>query len=88
MDLSNAEDLELLVGQIQAFVKRKLPIRFGFVPLAKTSSAIEQAKIAYHLLDSYGLSATMTYLGSLRGAKKVGSATKASFENAVKDRKL
>lgn len=44
------------------FVKRKIPIRFGIVPLAASVAAIDQAKVAYHLLDTYGLSAVFTYL--------------------------
>jgi UDP-glucose:glycoprotein glucosyltransferase len=88
MDLSDMEDVQLLAGQIQSFVKRKLPIRFGIVPLTKNSGAIEQAKVMYHLLDSYGLAAALAYLEDLLVAKKTVSASKTSFEAAVKHRSL
>ena len=62
LDFSDVKDVELLVESLQTFVKRKIPIRFGIVPLAASEAAINQAKVAYHLLDSYGLSAVLAYL--------------------------
>jgi len=60
------EDVQLIVESIQSFVKRKVPIRFGLVPLTKTTAALEQAKVIYHLLDAYGLPTAITYLESVR----------------------
>ena len=54
--------VELLVESIQTFVKRKIPIRFGIVPMTTSAAAINQAKIVYYLLDAYGLSAVFAYL--------------------------
>lgn len=88
MDLSLPEDIQLVVEQIQGFVKRKLPLRFGIVPLTTTSSAAEQAKFVYHLLDSYGLSAAMAYLETFVKSKKIVSASQSEFEGIVKGRKL
>ena len=62
LDLSDVKDVELLVESLQTFVKRKIPIRFGIVPLATSEAAINQAKLVYHLLDTYGLSAVLAYL--------------------------
>ena len=62
MDLSDVKDAELLVESLQTFVKRKIPIRFGIVPTMNSDAAVEQAKIAYHLLDTYGLSTVLAYL--------------------------
>ena len=62
LDLSDVKDVELLVESLQTFVKRKIPIRFGIVPLATSEAAINQAKVVYHLLDAYGLSAVLAYL--------------------------
>lgn len=62
LDFSDVKDVELLVESLQTFVKRKIPIRFGIVPLATSEAAINQAKVAYHLLDTYGLSAVLAYL--------------------------
>lgn len=56
------KDVQLLVESLQTFVRRKVPIRFGIVPTAATSASQEQAKVIYHLLDTYGLSAVFTYL--------------------------
>ena len=88
MDFSNAEDIRLLVEQIQGFVRRKLPLRFGIVPLTTTSDSTEQAKIVYHLWESYGLSAAMKYLESCLSLKKRVSASQSKIDEAVRGRKL
>ena len=62
VDLTNVNDIETIVEQLQVVVKRKVPIRFGLVPLIATPSMVEQAKIVYFLWDSYGLSAVLSYL--------------------------
>lgn len=62
LDLSDVKDVELLVESLQTFVKRKIPIRFGIVPLTVSEAATDQAKVVYHLLDTYGLSAVFAYL--------------------------
>lgn len=62
MDLTDVKDAELLIESLQTFVKRKIPIRFGIVPITSSEAAIEQAKIAYHLLDAYGLGTVLAYL--------------------------
>ena len=65
MDLTDLKDIEIIVEQLQMVVKRKVPIRFGIVPLLATSAMRDQAKVAYHLLDAYGLSAVLAYLESV-----------------------
>ena len=62
VDLTNVNDIETIVEQLQVVVKRKVPIRFGLVPLVVTPPMVEQAKIVYFLWDSYGLSAVLSYL--------------------------
>ena len=62
LDLTDVKDIELLVESLQIFVKRKIPIRFGIVPITTSAAARDQAKIVYHLLDTYGLSAVFAYL--------------------------
>ena len=52
----------MLIEPLQTFVKRKIPIRFGIVPTTNSAAAIDQAKLVYHLLDTYGLSAVFAYL--------------------------
>lgn len=43
-------------------MKRKIPIRFGLVPITATEGAAKQARVVYHILDTYGLGALMQYL--------------------------
>ncbi|KAI4161027.1 MAG: hypothetical protein LQ342_005190 [Letrouitia transgressa] len=86
IDPTDAKDLELLVESLQAFVKRKVPIRFGIVPCGPSLGAQEQSKVIYYLLDTYGLSSVFTYLEMSLQGKKLSSVQKASFEAAVKDR--
>ena len=75
MDLSDVKDAELLVESLQTFVKRKIPIRFGIVPTTKSEAAVEQAKIAYHLLDTYGLSTVLAYLEAVSHVPSPNSCT-------------
>lgn len=62
IDLTDTKDVELLVESLQAFVKRKVPIRFGIVPCGLSLGAQEQSKVIYYLLDTYGLGSVFTYL--------------------------
>ena len=62
MDLSDIKDIEIVVETLQMVVKRKVPIRFGIVPMISSPTAIEQAKVVYHLWDTYGLSSVFFYL--------------------------
>lgn len=75
MDLSDVKDAELLVESLQTFVKRKIPIRFGIVPTMNSDAAVEQAKIAYHLLDTYGLSTVLAYLEAVSHVPSPNSCT-------------
>ncbi|OBT47976.1 hypothetical protein VE00_01685 [Pseudogymnoascus sp. WSF 3629] len=88
VDLSNLEDVELVVTQLSEFVKRALPLRFGLVPLTNSDAALEQAKIAYYLLDSYGLSTMVAYLNGYFASKGTPSSRSANFEAAIEERKL
>ncbi|KFZ10625.1 hypothetical protein V501_05095 [Pseudogymnoascus sp. VKM F-4519 (FW-2642)] len=88
VDLSNLEDVELVVTQLSEFVKRALPLRFGLVPLTNSNAALEQAKIAYYLLDSYGLSTMVAYLNGYFASKGTSSSRNANFEAAIEERKL
>ena len=88
LDLTDPKHAELLVESIQAFVKRKIPIRFGIVPIVNSKVAEDQAKVLHHLSNSYGLSAVLAYLEkSIQGAKAV-SANKAAFDTVISDREL
>ncbi|KAL4926812.1 putative UDP-glucose:glycoprotein glucosyltransferase [Aspergillus undulatus] len=102
VDLSNIEDVDLVTTSIQVFVKRKIPVRFGIVPLASSTESTSQAKVAYYLQETFGLSSLMAYLTevfllslvayyllkSKQGAqtKKLATPNKASFLAATQDR--
>lgn len=62
IDFSDYKDVELVVENVQSFVKRQVPVRFGLVPITQTDAAREQAKVMYHLFDTYGLAAGLGYL--------------------------
>lgn len=62
LDLTDLKDTELVVESLQTFVKRGIPIRFGIVPSINSEAAVQQAMIVYHILDTYGLGAVISYL--------------------------
>lgn len=62
VDLADAEDISMVVQQIQHFIKKRIPVRFGIVPTFQEGASREQAKVARHLLHAYGLGAFMGYL--------------------------
>ena len=62
LDLADAKDIEMLVETLQAFVRRKIPIRFGIVPSTNSELAISQAKVLYHIVEAYGLSPALAHL--------------------------
>ena len=88
MDFTEPEDVRLIVDTMLSFVKRKLAIRIGLVPITKTPNGAEQAAIIYHLLDAYGLTAVISYLESSYASKKLASPDKASFESTIEGKKL
>ncbi|TDZ19683.1 UDP-glucose:glycoprotein glucosyltransferase [Colletotrichum orbiculare MAFF 240422] len=87
LDPSNADDLNVL-SQLNMFVKRKLPIRFGIVPLTPTKEATAITQILYYLLDSYGFDAFFEYLDTVVSESKTDKPSKAAFEKAIKDKEL
>ena len=52
VDFSEPEDVRMIVETLQSFVKRKLTIRIGLVPISNTIHSLEQARVVYHLLDT------------------------------------
>ncbi|KAF2478130.1 UDP-glucose:glyco protein glucosyltransferas-like protein [Lindgomyces ingoldianus] len=88
VDFTSNDEVFTVVETIQGMVKRGIPIRWGLVPKAKTAASEEQAKIVYHLLDTYGLSAVMNYLAASRDAKKLSAPDKAVFDAIIKSAKL
>lgn len=62
IDFSDPISVHRATETVQDFVKRKIPIRFGLVPVMTTEGAAKQAQVVYHILDTYGLGALMQYL--------------------------
>ncbi|KAI1332210.1 glycosyltransferase family 24 protein [Xylariaceae sp. FL0255] len=88
VDFSNPEDIGLVIGHLQEFVKRLLPIRFGLVPLTASKEAEAQTKVVYYLVENYGLASVMAYLKGLNVGHEAVQVNQASFEKTIKDRKL
>lgn len=88
VDFTKAEDVTLVTRQLLAFMKRGIPVRFGLVPLTPTGEAIEQAKVLYHLLNTYGLAALSTYLEKSLEASSTDKPNEDIFNLAIKDREV
>ncbi|KAL2828795.1 UDP-glucose:glycoprotein glucosyltransferase-domain-containing protein [Aspergillus pseudoustus] len=86
IDLSSAEDVDLVTTTIQTFVKRKIPVRFGVVPASYSSGSTAQVKVAHYLQETYGLASLMDYLEESARKGKLATPDKATFLAATKDR--
>lgn len=87
LDFSKLDDVKVITEHLLVFMKRLIPIRFGLVPLTPTGESIEQAKVLYHLLDTYGLASVVSYLEMSLEAETTGSPDEEIFKKATKDRK-
>lgn len=87
VDLSNEEDVVLVVQRLQGLVRRALPVRFGLVPLTPTKKAEERAKVAYYLIENYGLTSLMSFLESFVTEDQATLSEQASFDKAIQNRK-
>ncbi|KAJ3578882.1 hypothetical protein NPX13_g1689 [Xylaria arbuscula] len=87
VDLSNLDDIKLVVERLQSLVKRALPIRFGLVPLSPTKKAEERAKLVYYLTQNYGLPSVMSFLESYTIEGQETQAEQTAFDKAIKNHK-
>jgi len=87
-DLTNMEDIRLVAETLSGFVKRKLAIRIGFVPITSTNEGAQHATVVYHLLETYGLAALFTYLEETYSTKAVKTPSGSSFQKAIDGRKV
>ena len=62
LDLADSKDVEVLLRSLLSFVMRKIPIRFGIVPVLSSQQSTEQAKAIYYLYETYGLDPMISYL--------------------------
>jgi UDP-glucose:glycoprotein glucosyltransferase len=84
VDFTNLEDGKAF-GQLAQFMQRGITIRFGIVPLATTPESTAQAKVVYHLMETYGFEALITYLQESEEGPE-GAANKKSFARAIDGR--
>ncbi|EPE03379.1 udp-glucose glycoprotein glucosyltransferase [Ophiostoma piceae UAMH 11346] len=88
VDLTKKADIHLIVNQLVDFVRRRLPVRFGLVPLTPTPEAAKQAKVVYYLLETHGLIAVVGYLTQTLKDGKAASPNASIFKSIVKDHDL
>ncbi|EME80870.1 glycosyltransferase family 24 protein [Pseudocercospora fijiensis CIRAD86] len=90
IDFADFNDALLVVESLKGFVKRRVPIRVGVVPIIKSPDSEAQAKIIHYLIDRYGLATALNYLEtSLETAgRKYGPVIEKLFSTAVETGKL
>ncbi|KAM0429912.1 hypothetical protein ACHAQK_010885 [Fusarium lateritium] len=84
VDFTNVEDGRAF-GQLAQFMQRGVTLRFGIVPLATTPTAAAQARVVYHLMETYGFEALITYLQESEEGPD-GAANKKAFSRAIDSR--
>jgi hypothetical protein len=62
LDFSDPKSARLVAETILGIIKRKVPLRWGIVPVFSTNDGEKQARVIYHLQDSYGLVSVIDYL--------------------------
>jgi len=88
VDFSDPKAVMMVVETLQDIIVRKIPCRWGIVPVANTKEATEQARVIYHLQETYGLAAMMEYLQTLLLKKKTGSPHLATFDKVKENRRV
>ncbi|CAP81259.1 hypothetical protein E8E15_008571 [Penicillium rubens] len=88
MDFSNPEHMMLAAGNLHAFIKRGIPVRFGLVPTTSSPESIAQLKVAHYLFDAYGIDSLVQYFEELASKGKMGFPDKSCFQSATRGRDL
>ncbi len=88
IDMGNIKDIELVCTSLQSLVRRSVPIRMALIPTGTTETADFYAKVAYHVLDTYGLTALMNFFSDVVASKKLAPSPEKSFNAAIKARTL
>jgi UDP-glucose:glycoprotein glucosyltransferase len=84
VDFTNIEDGRAF-GQLVQFMQRGVTLRFGILPLATTPASAAQAKVVYHLMETYGFESLITYLQESEEGPE-GAANKKAFSRAINGR--
>lgn len=88
VDFSDMKSVSLVAETLQDIIKRKVPCRWGLVPITATKEAAEQARVVYHIQETYGLAALMEYLETSLSKKKTASPHAGTFQNIMDNRKV
>jgi UDP-glucose:glycoprotein glucosyltransferase len=104
VDFTSKESVFQVVETVLGLIQRGIPIRWGLVPDTNTPGAAEQAKVVYHLLETYGISAVTNYLDAVsesrtsandmlimsqsQEGKKLSHPDKTIFDASIKDAEL
>ncbi|KAK0113891.1 hypothetical protein ONS96_014742 [Cadophora gregata f. sp. sojae] len=88
VDFTDPQDVLIVADTLLSFVKRKLAIRIGLVPLTTNQHQVEHAKVVYHLLETYGITSAMSYLEAAYTREKLTAPTAESFKTAIGERKV
>ncbi|KAJ6071596.1 hypothetical protein N7499_009610 [Penicillium canescens] len=88
VDLSDPENMMLIAGNLHAFIKRGIPVRFGLVPLSSSPESVAQLKVAHYLFDAYGLDSLVKYFEAYATKGKRGFPDKSCFVTATKEHEL
>ena len=88
VDLTDVNDLEIVVEGLQMFVQRSIPIRFGFVPLQNSDDAQMEAMAAHYLQEYYGLSTLMAYFTACMRDRRSPGFNDNRFRSVIEGRDL
>lgn len=86
VDVSVADDAMLVIRQLQTFIKRGVPVRFGLVPVSSSPESTAQLKVVHYLQETFGLGSLIHYLEQSVEKGKTGSPDKSIFASATKER--
>lgn len=88
VDFSDPKAVMMVVETLQDIITRKIPCRWGIVPVTNTKESTQQALVIYHLQETYGLAAMMEYLQTLLLKKKTASPHLATFDKVKENRRM
>ena len=88
IDFSDPKSVWVVVETLQDIIKRKVACRWGLVPVTSSPEAAEQARVVYHIQETYGLAALMEYLGISLSKKKTSLPDASSLQTIAENRKL
>jgi UDP-glucose:glycoprotein glucosyltransferase len=86
IDMTNLKDIEMVVASLQSLVRRSVPLRIALVPAGTGDVSNAYSKAAYHILDTYGLSALMKFFSEMVAGKQLSTNPENIFAAAIAGR--